>query len=254
MLLAQTQLNASTLGRQTVDLLLHRAPSASLLTLLFATIAARLHFVTIGGAIAGSFLSIVIYVSAGPGGFAALGMVFALTAAATRIGYARKERLGAHEQKTGRRAMQVLANLSLAALFSLLSITLARPWLLICATAALAEAASDTVSSELGEAWADRVYLVTTFKHVALGTDGGISLAGTLAGLAASVIVAWVSYVFHVVPRYGAVLAAGAAFLGTFVDSLLGATMERRGWLNNNAVNFLSTGAAAGLAAALLAI
>ena len=41
---------------------------------------------------------------------------------------------------------------------------------------------------------------------------------------------------------------------GLFVDSLLGATAERRGWLNNDAVNFLSTVAAAVIAALFFAI
>ena len=50
-----------------------------------------------------------------------------------------------------------------------------------------------------------------------------------------------------------AVSCAGAVF-GLFFDSLLGATLERIGWLNNDAVNFLSTASAAGSALVLLAI
>jgi uncharacterized membrane protein len=36
-----------------------------------------------------------------------------------------------------------------------------------------------------------------------------------------------------------------AGVLGLFFDSLLGATMERRGWLGNDLVNFSSTAFAA---------
>jgi uncharacterized membrane protein len=46
---------------------------------------------------------------------------------------------------------------------------------------------------------------------------------------------------------------AGAVF-GLFFDSLLGATLERRGWLNNDAVNFLSTVSAAAFALGVLAV
>jgi len=46
---------------------------------------------------------------------------------------------------------------------------------------------------------------------------------------------------------------AGGVF-GLLFDSLLGATLERRGWLNNDAVNFLSTASAALCAMALLAM
>ena len=35
------------------------------------------------------------------------------------------------------------------------------------------------------------------------------------------------------------------------IDSLLGATLQRRGWINNEAVNFFATLAAAGLAYAI---
>ncbi len=50
----------------------------------------------------------------------------------------------------------------------------------------------------------------------------------------------------------GALCAGLGAIGGLFVDSLLGATAERRGWLNNDAVNFLSTFAAAVLAIAVV--
>jgi len=45
---------------------------------------------------------------------------------------------------------------------------------------------------------------------------------------------------------------AGGVF-GLLFDSVLGATLEERGWLNNDAVNFLSTGSAAAFALGLLA-
>ena len=85
------------------------------------------------------------------------------------------------------------------------------------------------------------------------GTDGAVSVAGTLAGLVAAAIVAgagswalrggWILFTLS---------CAGAVF-GLFFDSLLGATLEKRGWLNNDAVNFLSTASAAGFALLLLA-
>jgi uncharacterized membrane protein len=54
-------------------------------------------------------------------------------------------------------------------------------------------------------------------------------------------------------PSLFAISWAGGVF-GLLFDSLLGATLERAGWLNNDGVNFLSTASAAGFALALLAI
>lgn len=254
-LLAAMGAHALTIGQGVGELrtvVAQRLPVAVVVTAIFAVVAARLKFVTIGGAVAGSVISVMIFVFAGAPGFVALATVFVLALVATRIGYARKQRLGMHEHPGGRRAMQVLANLSVAAGVSAIAVILGMPWLFICMAAALAEAAADTVSSECGEAWSSRVYLVTTFERVAVGTDGGISAVGTLAGVFASAVIVWIFYAGHLIPRHGAVLAGGVAVIGTFVDSLLGATLERRGWFTNNVVNFLSTLAAAGLAAALV--
>jgi uncharacterized membrane protein len=49
-------------------------------------------------------------------------------------------------------------------------------------------------------------------------------------------------------------IAGAGGIFGLFFDSLLGATLEGRGWLNNDAVNFLSTASAAAFALGLLAL
>jgi uncharacterized membrane protein len=79
-------------------------------------------------------------------------------------------------------------------------------------------------------------------------------VAGTIAGiLAGAAVAALGSWAFRGSLTLFAVSCAGAVF-GLFFDSLLGATLERRGWLNNDMVNFLSTASAAGFALASLAI
>jgi uncharacterized protein (TIGR00297 family) len=116
--------------------------------------------------------------------------------------------------------------------------------------AALAEAAADTLSSELGEVLGGEPRLLTTFRRVPAGTDGAISLAGSLAGLTGAIVVAAVASFALGFTAAQAAIVAFAAVVGFFVDSFLGAVLERRGWLNNDAVNFLSTLASALLAAA----
>jgi uncharacterized protein (TIGR00297 family) len=86
--------------------------------------------------------------------------------------------------------------------------------------------------------------LFLTFRRVPPGTDGGVTLVGTLAGLGAAIVVALVgSWIFGGNSIFALVSVAGAG-MGLFFDSFLGATLERKGWLNNDAVNFLSTSSA----------
>ena len=184
-------------------------------------------------------------------------LLFLLTFAATRFGRRRKERLGIAEDPHGRSASQVAANLGVAALATIPMAATRVPLIypaisraaLLAALAALAEATADTLSSELGQVLGGDPWLLSTFRRVPAGTDGAVSLAGTLAGLAGAAAIALLSaYVLKLSrPEMLLILAAGSA--GLFVDSLLGATLERRSWLNNDAVNALSTLAAAAIAA-----
>jgi uncharacterized protein (TIGR00297 family) len=181
----------------------------------------------------------------------ALVTLFVLTWAATRFGRARKQQLGVAEDKRGRNAAQVAANLGVAGLAAASSLIHPVPgsWYTVMVVAALAEATADTLASELGEVVGGQPLLVTTLRRVVPGTDGAISLAGTLAGVSGALLVAAVSFSTLKLSVGDTSAAALGAVGGLFVDSLLGATIERRGWLNNDAVNFLST-----LAAALMAI
>ena len=108
-----------------------------------------------------------------------------------QVGRAKKERLGTAERRMGRSASQVAANLGFAALVSSGPV---QYWLLDCrwiphhvaaqapffalALAALAEAAADTVSSEIGQVLGGRPRMITTLRAVNAGKDGAVSLAG----------------------------------------------------------------------------
>jgi uncharacterized protein (TIGR00297 family) len=218
-----------------------------LLTLLFAALARWVRGVTNAGALAGATCCFILYVGGGPGAFAALITVFALAWITTRLGYQRKQKLGIAERREGRNASQVLANLGAAtvcaAIFALGYSQFARSKIvfLLAMSAALSEAAADTVSSEVGQALGKRARLITNWKSVPAGTNGAVSLTGTLAGTAAAAIVSSVSLLGGLVPVRWLGVSVGAALLGMVVDSFLGATLERRGLLNNDSVNFLST-------------
>jgi uncharacterized membrane protein len=94
--------------------------------------------------------------------------------------------------------------------------------------------------------------LITTGRVVAAGTDGGVSVAGTACGAIAAAVVVGVGPLAHLPGAAMAVFAAACA--GLVFDSVLGATVERRGWLGNDLVNFSSTVFAAGVAWGLVAL
>ena len=186
----------------------------------------------------------------------ALLALFLLTFSATRFGRDKKQRLGVAEDKRGRNAAQVAANLGVAGLgaAAALSHPLPGTCYAVVVAAALAEATADTLASELGEVLGGQPLMVTTGRRVPPGTDGAISLAGTLAGFGGAVLVVFVATLTMGFRVSEAACSGLGAAGGLFVDSLLGATAERRGWLNNDGVNFLSTFVAAVIAGLFFAI
>jgi uncharacterized protein (TIGR00297 family) len=226
---------------------------AGLLTLAFALLARRMRGVTNSGALVGAVSCFVLYLGGGPAAFGALVSVFALTWITTRLGYQRKQKLGTAERREGRKGSQVLANLGVATACAALSLLGPhRTFALLAMAAALSEAAADTVSSEIGQAYGENARLITTWSLVPPGTDGAVSLLGTLAGVVAAGVVSSVCVLGGLLPLRWLPISAGAAILGTIADSFLGAWLERRRLVNNDSVNFLGTLIAA-LAAFLLA-
>lgn len=217
------------------------------ITVAFALIAWLARGVDWGGALAGAAIAFIL-TSRNLGMFLVLLLVFALTLAATRVGSARKQQLRTAEASGGRTASQVMANLGVAALLAALAPT---GWPLLT-LAALAEVAADTCSSEIGMALPGKTVLITNWKPVPPGMDGGVSLLGTAAAVVAAAIVAVSGRLLGLVPAHQAAIVLYAGFLGTLADSVLGAVLERRGWLNNDLVNLLSTVAASGIAWAFM--
>ena len=226
--------------------------AAAAVSVAFAALARWMRGVTASGAIAGAVVCFLLIAGGGQGAFAGLVTVYALTWTTTRFGYRKKQKLGTAEKREGRTASQVFANLAVAALCATsYLISSHNAFFLLACAAALAEAAADTVSSELGQASSEKARLITTWEQVPAGTDGAISVVGTLAGAVAAAIVGMVCVFTHLLPWKWLGNSVIAAVVGMLADSFLGAWLERRGWLNNDAVNFLGTLTAALISVAL---
>lgn len=213
------------------------------LTSLFAVAAHLARGVDWSGALAGWAVAFVLAAS-GLRLFVILLLVFALTLAATRTGKRRKQELRTAEAPSGRSASQVLANLGMA----MLIVTFGPAGALVLALAALAEAAADTSSSEIGMAFPGRTVLLTTGKPVESGIDGGISLIGSAAAVGAALALAMAALLLQLVQLREFLIVVVAGVAGMIFDSLLGALFEGKGYLNNDAVNLLGTAFAVGVA------
>jgi uncharacterized membrane protein len=91
-------------------------------------------------------------------------------------------------------------------------------------------------------------------QHVAAGTPGAVSMAGTCAGLVAALLMALLS---HALLPGGWLLVAGVVIgttIGAFVESALATTFEADGVLNNDLLNFINTAVAAAAATGVASV
>lgn len=214
------------------------------------------------GTMVASLMGIVIGLSAG-WEFVALLLLYLVTSfAVTRYGYSAKKAAGVAEGKKGERGwLSVLANgivPTLIALMHALDIPGVEPWMLsVLFVTAIAAAAADTAASELGVLARDPVLITRPSQRVEPGTNGGISTRGQMFALAASAYTVLIGVGVFIMaqslegsPDRAALeemvllipIAIGMGFISCQIDSVLGATLENRGYLGKNGVNLFSIG------------
>lgn len=114
--------------------------------------------------------------------------------------------------------------------------------------ATICGAFADTFSSEIGRLSKINPRLITTFEKVTAGTNGGITLLGMLGALFISLFTFVLFYYIFKTELITSLIISGFGILGTLVDSVIGATLENRGYLDNSQTNFLTTLVIGGLA------
>ncbi len=112
-------------------------------------------------------------------------------------------------------------------------------------------AAADTIASEIGLK-DPNAYMITNFKPVPPGTNGGISKTGTLVSTAAALLVAalgWIVMTASLSPLLLIPFVFGV--FGNFLDSIFGALLENKGYIskytNNWSTELISALIAAGV-------
>lgn len=124
------------------------------------------------------------------------------------------------ERRSPRRtARQVVANGGVALVAALFG-----SW--AAAAGAIAAAAADTWATEIGSFSPFPPRLITSGRRVTRGTSGGITVLGTLGGVAGAAVIAALAVRLGPARTTSASLIAGAGVAGMLVDSLLGATLQ----------------------------
>jgi len=221
--------------------------TAFLVTAAFAALAYALGMISRSGALGGLVVGTTIYASLGSQGFAVLALFVIGGSLLTRLGYRNKQRTGTAQEHGGRRgARNALANCAVATLCAVLAATTGSELFTVAFVASLGAAFADTAESEIGQLFSRTPRLISTLQKVQPGTDGAISLPGTLAGAGTAGLTAALGLALNLLETPGsALLVAITAFLGTVADSLIGALSPRAG---NELTNVLCTLVAAVLA------
>jgi uncharacterized protein (TIGR00297 family) len=213
-------------------------------------------------------LGIILWGTLGWRGYLVMVVYFVVGSAVTRIGLEQKEAAGIAEKRSGARGPEnvwgsaLVAAICGIAAYTLASLGNALAWewvylLLLGYVASISTKLSDTCASEVGKAYGKRTFLITTLQPVERGTEGAVSLEGTLAGVIGSAIIAVVGWGVGLISPLSMVLCLIAAFIATNLESVIGATLQARWeWMTNEVVNILNTlmGAVAAISMAWLAI
>ncbi|MEM9541606.1 MAG: TIGR00297 family protein [Cyanobacteria bacterium P01_E01_bin.42] len=179
-------------------------------------------------------------------GYLVVMFYFLVGVGVTRIRKAQKEAEGIAEGRSGLRGPEnVWGSALIGTLCALATLFVSEPFrelFILGYVASFCTKLSDTCASEIGKAYGKRTFLITTLKPVPRGTEGAVSLEGTLAGIVASAAIAVLAWGLHAISPLGILWCILAAFIATNLESVIGATIQEKfAWLTNEVVNIINT-------------
>ncbi|MFA6333504.1 MAG: TIGR00297 family protein [Methanoregula sp.] len=207
----------------------------------FAYFAYRSKTADLSGLFSIALVGIILLVFSNPRWLLVMIVFFVLGSVATKYKFEYKKRIGVEQGQSGARGYKnVFANGIAATAAAILYGVFQEPVFIVMYVGCVATAAADTLASEIGVT-GGIPRLITTLKQVPIGTNGGVTFVGELVALIGGFVVSVAAFLLGVItlPMLAACTLAG--FIGTNVDSLVGATLENRGFLGNAGTNFLAT-------------
>ena len=213
---------------------------------------------TPAGILNAGLLGIIIWGTLGWQGYLVVVFYFIVGSGVTRIGMAEKEAAGIAEKRAGARGPENVWGSALIAALCALGVSFLPDFkYLLCLgyVASFSTKLSDTTASEVGKAYGKSTFLITTLQPVPRGTEGAVSLEGTLAGMVASIAIALIGWGVNLINPLGIIWSVLAAFIATNLESVIGATLQSKyTWLTNEVVNIFNTliGATAAIILALI--
>ncbi|NUN64383.1 TIGR00297 family protein [Pseudanabaena biceps] len=196
-------------------------------------------------------LGIIIWGCLGWQGYLVILSYLIVGSGVTRIGKEIKEAKGIAEKRDGARGPENLwGSAATGAVCAIGQAIAPNPLWLIGYVASLSTKLADTTASEIGKAYGKTTFLITTFKPVDAGTEGAVSLEGTIGGVFGSLVIALIGWGVGLLTSPWQILwCTIAAFIATNIESLIGATLqEKYDWLTNELVNGINTTIGAAIA------
>lgn len=207
----------------------------------FAIFSYKLKAADLSGLFSGALMGILIIVFTNVSWFLIMLAFFIMGAGTTKYRFERKTALGVAESHGGVRGyFNVFANGLVSLCGAILYGVTQDPIFIALFLGSVACATSDTLASEVGVV-GKTPRLITTFKEVPRGTNGGVTLIGEVAAVSGAIVIALLAWVLNVADPVLVVVTVLSGFFGTNIDSLIGALYENKHLIGNAGTNFFAT-------------